>query len=121
MNDLLPLNKVKPSKINFKFKSFHHKIFEKALDKILKKTKSIQIKDSKLIALPTKIQRYTVLRSPHIDKKSREQFEIKHFNRLLSIKYNPTDSSEVLKIKFLINYIKNSCAGCQLKITYINK
>jgi small subunit ribosomal protein S10 len=37
------------------------------------------------VPLPTKIERYTVLRSPHIDKKSREQFEIRTHKRLLDI------------------------------------
>lgn len=115
------LLKQTPSRINFKIKSFHHKIFNKAIDKILKKINSLFIKDYKIIALPIKIQRFTVLRSPHIDKKSREQFEIKTHFRLLTIDYNTTDSSEMLKLKYLINYIQNSCSGCQLKITYLNK
>ena len=37
------------------------------------------------VPLPTRIERYTVLRSPHIDKKSREQFEIRTHNRLIEI------------------------------------
>jgi small subunit ribosomal protein S10 len=41
------------------------------------------------IPLPTDIERYTVLRSPHVDKKSREQFEIRTYKRLLDI-MNPT-------------------------------
>ncbi len=41
------------------------------------------------IPLPTRIERYTVLRSPHIDKKSREQFEIRTHKRLIDI-YEPT-------------------------------
>jgi small subunit ribosomal protein S10 len=110
-----------PSKIKIKIKSFHPKIFNKAINKILKKIKALSIKNYTIIALPIKIQRFLVLRSPHIDKKSREQFEIKNHFRLLTIKYNTTDSGEMLKLKYIINYIKNSCAGCQLKITYLNK
>lgn len=109
------------SKIHFKIKSFHSKIFNKAINKILKKLKALSIHNYKIIALPIKIQRFLVLRSPHIDKKSREQFEIKNHFRLLTIEYNTTDTGEVLKLKYIINYIKNSCAGCQLKITYLNK
>ncbi len=41
------------------------------------------------IPLPTRIERYTVLRSPHIDKKSREQFEIRTHKRIVDI-YEPT-------------------------------
>jgi small subunit ribosomal protein S10 len=111
----------KNSTISFKIKSFHNMIFEKSLIKILKKIKSLNIQTPKIVPLPTKIQRYTVLRSPHIDKKSREQFEIKNYNKLLILKYNSNDSNEYIKINFLINYIKNSCSGSQLKITYLNK
>jgi len=41
------------------------------------------------VPLPTRIERYTVLRSPHIDKKSREQFEMRTHKRLIDI-YEPT-------------------------------
>jgi small subunit ribosomal protein S10 len=109
------------SEISFKFKSFHHQIFEKSLNKIFKKIKTLNLNDVSIVSLPIRIKRFTVLRSPHIDKKSREQFEIKHYNKLLVVCYNPTDSSDVLKINFLINYIKNSCSGCQLKIKYTIK
>ena len=112
---------IKQSKVHLKIKSFHPKLFEKALNKILNKINSMNIFSSKIISLPTKIQRYVVLRSPHIDKKSREHFEFKHYNKILIVKYTPTDSSELLKINFLINYIKNSSAGNQLKIIYCNK
>lgn len=112
------LHKIKYAKVAFKFKSFHDKIFEKSLIKISKKIKTIGFQKASLISLPLRKHRFTVLRSPHIDKKSREHFEIKHFNKLIVITYNPTDASDILKINFLINYIKNSCSGSQLKIIY---
>jgi small subunit ribosomal protein S10 len=77
---------IKQSKVHLKIKSFHPKLFEKALNKILNKVTALNLKISKSISLPTKIQRYTVLRSPHIDKKSREQFEIRHYK--FKFKYN---------------------------------
>ena len=80
---------VKYSKVHLKIKSFHPKLFEKALNKILNKVTALNLKISKSISLPTKIQRYTVLRSPHIDKKSREQFEIRHYKKLLIIYFDP--------------------------------
>ena len=109
------------SKIHLNIKSFHPKLFEKALNKILNKAAALKLKTSKSISLPTKIQRYTVLRSPHIDKKSREQFEIKHYKKLLIIYFNSEDPFEMANIKFIINYINNSLSGCQLNITYLNK
>jgi small subunit ribosomal protein S10 len=106
--------------LQIRLKSFHYKIFKLSLLKILEKINYLNINSSKIIPLPIKLKRFTVLRSPHIDKKSREQFEIKTFNRLLVIKYNPLNIDEKYKINFLINFIKNSCAGIQIKINFIN-
>jgi small subunit ribosomal protein S10 len=118
-----PLDAPQVTELEFhlNIKSFHPKLFEKALNKILNKTAALNLKTSKSISLPTKIQRYTVLRSPHIDKKSREQFEIKHYKKLLVIYFNPENSFEVANIQYIINYINNSLSGCQLNITYLNK
>lgn len=112
---------VKYSKVHLKIKSFHPKLFEKALNKILNKVTALNLKISKSISLPTKIQRYTVLRSPHIDKKSREQFEIRHYKKLLIIYFDPLNTLEVANVQYIVNYINNSLSGCQLNITYLNK
>lgn len=111
----------KKSKIMFKFKSFHHKIFEKALNKILKKIFFLNLLSSQFISLPIKRQRFVVLRSPHIDKKSREHFEIRHHTKLLIIQYDSKNIFELSKINLLITFIKNSCSGCNLKIVFVNK
>jgi|LakMenEpi03Aug12_release.lakeMendotaPanAssembly.Ray.scaffolds.fasta_scaffold1123614_1 small subunit ribosomal protein S10 len=112
------LNKNKKVKVYFKIKSFHFKNFDKSLQKISSKMEYLNIKDSKIISLPNKNKHYTLLRSPHIDKKSREQFKIQSFTKLLIIEYDFQDNSN---IKYLINYITNTLSGCQLKITYIIK
>ena len=108
----------KKAKIYFKIKSFHFKNFEVPLQKIQAKMEFLKFKNFKLISLPKKNKDYTVLRSPHIDKKSREQFNIQSFTKLLIIEY---DVNEVLNTKYIINYITNTLSGCQLKITYIFK
>jgi small subunit ribosomal protein S10 len=112
---------IKQSKVHLKIKSFHPKLFEKALNKILNKVTALNLKISKSISLPTKIQSYTVLRSPHIDKKSREQFEIRHYKKLLVIYFDSSNPQEVANMQYAINYITNSLSGCQLHITYLNK
>lgn len=106
-------------KLQIKLKSFHYKILKLSLVKILAKIQMLKIFSFKIINLPIKIKRYTVLRSPHIDKKSREQFEMKTFNRLLVINYDFSNIDDTYKINFFINYIKNSCAGIQMKINFI--
>ncbi len=105
-------------KIIFKFKSFQKHIFKNFLPKILKKTTNMQIPVKGFASLPNKFQRYTVLRSPHVDKKSREQFELKIYSKSLVTYFNFNNEIEKQKAKILINFIKNSSSGLNLKISY---
>ena len=72
-------------KIRIKLKSFDYNLVDKSSEKIVKAVKTTGAIVSGPIPLPTKIERYTVLRSPHIDKKSREQFESRTHKRLIDI------------------------------------
>lgn len=109
---------LKNIKISFKFKSFHGYQLKLILPKILKKIQFLNIKHSNITTLPIKLQRFTVLRSPHIDKKSREQFEIRIYSKLITTFFNLENNFDKQKAKLLINFIKNSSAGIFLKITY---
>jgi small subunit ribosomal protein S10 len=72
----------------------------------------LNLKVENQIKLPSKIQKITVLRSPHIDKKSREQFELKRYHKFLKI--NTTTKHSVF---LLINLLKNSnLIGIELEI-----
>ncbi|NUN09879.1 MAG: 30S ribosomal protein S10 [Ignavibacteriaceae bacterium] len=72
-------------KIRIKLKSYDHILIDKSTDKIIKTVKSTGAVVSGPIPLPTKKSVYTVLRSPHVDKKSREQFEISTHKRIIDI------------------------------------
>ena len=72
-------------KIRIKLKSFDHNLIDKSAEKIIKTVKSTGAIVSGPIPLPTKRSLYTVNRSPHVDKKSREQFEIRVHKRLVDI------------------------------------
>jgi small subunit ribosomal protein S10 len=72
-------------KIRIKLKSFDHNLIDKSAEKIIKTVKSTGAVVSGPIPLPTKRSVYTVNRSPHVDKKSREQFETRSHNRLIDI------------------------------------
>ncbi|WP_038055614.1 30S ribosomal protein S10 [Thermodesulfobacterium hydrogeniphilum] len=72
-------------KIRIKLKSFDHRILDKSVANIVHTAKETGAKVVGPIPLPTKISRWTVLRSPHIDKNSREQFEIRVHKRLIEI------------------------------------
>jgi small subunit ribosomal protein S10 len=72
-------------KIRIRLKSFDHRMIDKAAGDIVKTASMTDARIAGPIPLPTKIAKYTVLRSPHIDKKSREQFESRTHKRLIDI------------------------------------
>ncbi len=76
-------------KIVIRLKAFDHKLLDQSASEIVNTTKQTLAQIVGPIPLPTEKNRYTVLRSPHIDKKSREQFEVRTHKRLLAI-LNPT-------------------------------
>ena len=76
-------------KIRIKLKSYDHNLVDKSTEKIVKTVKATGAIISGPIPLPTNKKIYTVLRSPFVNKKSREQFQIKTHKRILDI-INPT-------------------------------
>ncbi|MCA1962164.1 MAG: 30S ribosomal protein S10 [Desulfomonile sp.] len=72
-------------KIRIRLKAYDHKLLDQSAAEIVDTAWRTGAKVAGPIPLPTRIQKYCVLRSPHIDKKSREQFEIRVHKRLLDI------------------------------------
>jgi small subunit ribosomal protein S10 len=72
-------------KIRIRLRSYDHKLLDKSVAEIVETARSTGARVAGPIPLPTTINKYTVLRSPHIDKKSREQFEMRTYKRLLDI------------------------------------
>ena len=72
-------------KIRIRMEAYDHKVLDQSAVEIVETAKRTGAKVSGPIPLPTRIEIYTVLRSPHIDKKSREQFEIRTHKRLVDI------------------------------------
>ncbi|MFH1868231.1 MAG: 30S ribosomal protein S10 [Candidatus Omnitrophota bacterium] len=72
-------------KIRIKLRAYDHRILDKAAADIVNTAKRTGAKVVGPIPLPTKREDYTVLRGPHIDKKSRDQYQIKTHKRLLDI------------------------------------
>ena len=79
-------------KIRIRLKAFDHKLLDQSASEIVETAKRTGARIAGPVPLPTKIERYTVLRSPHVDKKSREQFEIRTHKRLLDI-LDPTQQT----------------------------
>ncbi len=71
--------------IRIRLKAFDHRILDSSAHEIVNTAKRTGADVRGPLPLPTRIERFTVNRSPHVDKKSREQFEIRTFKRLLDI------------------------------------
>ena len=72
-------------KIRIKLKSYDHNLVDKSAEKIVKAVKATGAMVSGPIPLPTKKEKFTVLRSPHVNKKAREQFQLCTYKRLIDI------------------------------------
>ncbi len=83
-------------KIKIRMEAYDHEILDKYALEIVDTAKRTGARASGPVPLPTRIERYTVLRSPHIDKKSREQFEIRIHKRLIYISETTAKTVEAL-------------------------
>ena len=72
-------------RIRIRMEAYDHKALDSSALEIVETAKRTGAKVCGPVPLPTRIERYTVLRSPHVDKKSREQFEIRTHKRLIDI------------------------------------
>ncbi len=79
-------------KIRIKLKAYDHRLLDQAVKEIVETARRTGAKISGPVPLPTKREIYTVLRSPVIDKKSREQFELSTHKRLIDI-FEPTSKT----------------------------
>ena len=80
---------IKPNaKIRVRLESFNHELLNSSCKKIVEILKNTPLDSIGVVALPTKRRIYCVLRSPHVDKDSREHFEIRVHKRILEIYYD---------------------------------
>jgi len=80
------------NKIRIRLKAYDHRLLDQSATEIVDTAKRTGARVAGPIPLPTRINKYTVLRGPHVDKKSREQFEIRTHKRLLAI-LDPTQQT----------------------------
>jgi small subunit ribosomal protein S10 len=76
-------------RIRIRMEAYDHRALDSSAAEIVDQAKRTSARVRGPIPLPTRIERYTVLRSPHIDKKSREQFEMRTHKRVIDI-FEPT-------------------------------
>jgi small subunit ribosomal protein S10 len=79
-------------KIRIQFKAFDHRLLDQSVGEIVEAARRTGAKIAGPVPLPTRTSKYTVLRSPHVDKKSREQFEMRRHKRLVDI-LNPSQKT----------------------------
>jgi small subunit ribosomal protein S10 len=86
------------NKIRIRLKAYDHKLLDKSAREIVDTAKGTKVAIRGPFPLPTTISRWTVLRSPHVDKKSREQFERRTHHRLIDI-MEPTEETVAALMK----------------------
>ncbi|MDO8301808.1 MAG: 30S ribosomal protein S10 [Sedimentisphaerales bacterium] len=72
-------------RIRIRMEAYDHRALDTSAKEIVDHARRTNARVSGPVPLPTRIERYTVLRSPHVDKKSREQFEMRTHKRLIDI------------------------------------
>jgi small subunit ribosomal protein S10 len=102
---------MKTNKLRIKLRAYDYNVLDASVQEIVQTAKNTGARVAGPIPLPTEINRYTVLRSPHIDKKSREQFEMRTHKRLIDI-VEPTQQTVDSLMKLDLS------AGVDVEIKY---
>jgi len=90
---------VASQRIRIRLRSYDHAVLDQSAGEIVRTARRTGALTSGPVPLPTRRQIYTVLRSPHVDKKSREQFEIRVHKRLIDItQSNPQTIDALMKL-----------------------
>ena len=83
---------MKAMRLRIKLRAYDHKLLDSSVTEIVQTARETGARVAGPIPLPTEINKFTVLRSPHIEKKSREQFEMRTHKRLIDI-VDPTQQT----------------------------
>jgi small subunit ribosomal protein S10 len=104
--------------LEISLKSFESKLVQNAVHQILSSLSSYSSLKFFHISFPQKQKRFTVLRSPHVDKKSREQFHLKSFKTMIRIHdQHQSDSTESYELRLFLENLKYlKLLGVQMKI-----
>lgn len=86
------------SKIRVRLESFNHELLNSSCNKMITILQNITLNSIGIVSLPTQKRIYCVLRSPHVDKDSREHFEIRIHKRILDIKYASENDDLVIDL-----------------------
>ena len=106
-------------KVCIKLKSFHPIYLDRFLVLCQEKLKQADIIQKQIVFLPKKIERFTVLRSPHVDKKARDQFERVTYKRLIVFNFNLNESESYLKLYKILKFLSTLAVGVDFELKYI--
>jgi len=90
-------------KCYIKLKSFNHIILENISKICLSEAKKANIEKVSIIRLPKKLKKFSLIKSPHVHKKSREQFEVSNHNRLLCLEGSKKELDKLIKTNIIDN------------------
>lgn len=102
---------MKASRLRIKLRAYDFKLLDNSVEEIVQTAKETGARVAGPIPLPTEINKFTVLKSPHKDKKSREQFEMRTYKRLIDI-IDPTQQTVDSLMKLDLS------AGVDVEIKY---
>ncbi len=102
---------MRANRLRIKLRAYDYNILDKSCDEIVQTAKNTGARVAGPIPLPTEINKYTILRSPHVNKKSREQFEMRTHKRLVDI-IDPTQQTVDSLMKLDLS------AGVDVEIKY---
>lgn len=102
---------MKTNRLRIKMRAYDHGILDNSVQDIVQTARNTGARVAGPIPLPTEINRFTVLRSPHVNKKSREQFEMRTHKRLIDI-IDPTQQTIDMLMKLDLS------AGVDVEIKY---
>jgi small subunit ribosomal protein S10 len=86
------------SKIRVRLESFNHELLNSSCNKMMNLLQNIELNSVGIVKLPSKKRIYCVLRSPHVDKDSREHFEVRTHKRILEIYYNSDNNDNLFDL-----------------------
>ncbi|MGR7995082.1 30S ribosomal protein S10 [Xanthobacter sp. ZOL 2024] len=104
-----PKKPIKKGSIRIKLRAFDHRVLDATVQEIIATARRTGSFVSGPVPLPTRKEKFTVNRSPHVDKKSREQFEMRTHKRLIDI-IEPTPQTTDALMKLDLN------AGVEIKV-----
>jgi len=107
--------------LTLRLKSFHPYYINRFVSMAKEQLQSFGHVKEKQFFLPQRIERFTVLRSPHVDKKARDQFERRIHQRIIRLTFSTIKNIENFPLSYILRNLSKMAVGLELRITYQSK